>query len=561
MAWQSTYFMLFYGFGGQPMKLQSNYDVGIYCRLSRDDKNGSLESMSIAYQRQMLTDYVKEKGWCLRECYVDDGWTGTNFDRPAFRRMIRDAEAGRIDCIITKDLSRLGQNYVQAGYYTEEFFVERKIRFIAVNDSIDTMQENNDIAAFHHVLNEFYPKQVSKKTRQVRRAGARQGKFMNSQAPYGYMKSPADKHILIVDDEAAVIVLHLFERFVAGDSARRIAENLNIEGIVSPRYYHYAKSGCKNQYSGQKNAWGSKSVLQMLCNQAYIGNMVQGKREVLSFKTKKRRHIDPEDWIVVENTHEPIIARDLWDRTQELLGGNRRIRTTKHNTVGLFAGILRCADCGSPLAYMRKKLKNSEKGVYRCSRYNNNGGKTCTTHYIDESDICAFVINDIRLYAHMATKEREMLAKRLMDSSKQANSGETNTIRSKIREAENRLIVIASTLKNLYEDKSAGKLPETVFFDLMNGFVKEQTEVEERLPTLRHRFEELRETTRGIQDWLSLVKCYLELETLDRTIVTELIESITVSERVKRDDRQTQELEIKYRFIGNLLVDSQEAIV
>lgn len=198
------------------MKLHDNYDVGIYCRLSRDDNNGSLESMSIANQRQLLIDYVKERGWSLKDCYVDDGYTGTNFERPDFKRMIRDAESGKIDCIVTKDLSRLGRNYVQTGYYTEEYFIERSIRFIAVNDGIDTMQENNDIAAFHHVLNEFYPKQVSKKIRQVRKSSAKQGKFMGSQAPYGYIKSPEDKHTLVIDNEAAKIVKRLFTEFANG---------------------------------------------------------------------------------------------------------------------------------------------------------------------------------------------------------------------------------------------------------------------------------------------------------------------------------------------------------
>jgi len=235
------------------MKLHDNYDVGIYCRLSRDDNNGSLESMSIGNQRQMLVDYVKEKGWTLRDCYIDDGFSGVNFERPDFKRMIRDADAGKIDCIITKDLSRLGRNYVKAGYYTEEYFVERGIRFIAINDSIDTMQENNDIAAFHHVLNEFYPKQVSKKVKQVKRTSAQQGKFMNSQAPYGYMKSPQDKHVLIIDDEAAQIVIRLFSEYANGNSARMIADCMNTEKIDSPRFYHYTKMGRANPLSEQKN--------------------------------------------------------------------------------------------------------------------------------------------------------------------------------------------------------------------------------------------------------------------------------------------------------------------
>jgi len=542
------------------MKLHDNYDVGIYCRLSRDDNNGSLESMSIANQRQMLTDYVKEKGWTLRECYIDDGYTGVNFERPDFKRMIRDVDAGKIDCIITKDLSRLGRNYVQAGYYTEEYFVERGIRFIAINDSIDTMQENNDIAAFHHVLNEFYPKQVSKKVRQVKRSSAQQGKFMNSQAPFGYQKSPQDKHVLIIDEDAAKIVYRLFSEYASGISARMIGDRMNAEKIDSPRFYHYAKMGRVNPLSEQKNVWGSATVLQLLRNQAYIGNMVQGKREVISFKTKKTRLVDPEDWIIVENTHEPIIPRELWDRVHARLKAKYRVHETKKEKVGLFAGILKCSDCGSPLAYMNKKLKTTEKGVYRCSRYNNNGGKACTPHYIDEMDVCAFVINDIKLHAVLAATEREELASRLLSSMKKANNGETKTIRAKIRESENRLAVIASTLKNLYEDKCAGKLPEDVFLNLMSDFTKEKTAIEERLPQLRRELDGIQETTGEIDDWLSLIISYMEVETLDREMITGLIENITVTERDKQYGRNTQEIEIEYRFIKNLLTNAKEDI-
>ena len=277
------------------MKLHDNYDVGIYCRLSKDDSNGTLESMSIANQRQMLMDYVKEKGWALKDCYIDDGYSGVNFDRPDFKRMIRDVEAGKIDCVVTKGLSRLGRNYVQAGYYTEEYFVERGIRFIAINDSVDTMQENNDIAAFHHVLNEFYPKQISKKVRQVKKTSAQQGKFMNSQTPYGYQRSTLDKHFFAIDEEAAKIVYRIFCEYASGDSARMIADRLNNENTDSPRFYHHRKKGKTTPLANYKNAWGSATVLQLLENQAYIGNMVQGKREIISFKTKKVRKIAPEN--------------------------------------------------------------------------------------------------------------------------------------------------------------------------------------------------------------------------------------------------------------------------
>ena len=337
-----------------------------------------------------------------------------------------------------------------------------------------------------------------------------------------------------------------------------IADRMNTERIDSPRFYHYSKMGRINLLSEQKNVWGSATVLQLLRNQAYIGNMVQGKREVVSFKTKKVRLVAPEDWVIVENTHEPIIPRELWDRVHTRLKESYRVRETKTEAIGLFAGILKCADCGSPLAYMRKKLKTTEKGVYRCSRYNNNGGQACTPHYIDEVDVCAFVINDIRQYAVLAANEREQLASRLLSSMKKANSGATQTIRAKIREAENRLKAIASMLKSLYEDKCAGKLPEAVFLSLMGDFTREQTEIEERLPKLRRELDGIQETAGEINEWLSLIISYMELERLDREMVTGLIENITVTEREKQYGKKTQEIEIEYRFIKNLLTNAKE---
>ena len=278
------------------MRLQKAYDVGVYSRLSRDDNNGSLESMSIANQRQMLMDFVKEKGWNLKEIYIDDGYSGTNFDRPAFKRMIDDIEDGKIDCVITKDLSRLGRNYAKVGYYTEEYFVERGVRFIAINDSFDSLrEEENEIAPFKNVLNEWYPRDISKKVRQVKKAAARQGKFMGSQAPYGYKKSPENKHVLLIDEPAAEIIRYIFTEFVGGDSARMISEKLNQKGVDCPRFYHAKYANGQTPKPTENNNWGSASILLILKNQVYIGNMVQGKKEVISFKTKRRRAVDPDN--------------------------------------------------------------------------------------------------------------------------------------------------------------------------------------------------------------------------------------------------------------------------
>ncbi len=541
------------------MKLQEHYDVGIYCHLSRDDNNGSLESMSIANQRQVLVDYVNEKGWTLRECYIDDGYSGTNFDRPDFKRMIQDAESGKIDCIITEDLSRLGRNYVEAGYYTEEYFIEHNIRFIAVNDGIDTMNENNDIAAFHHVLNEFYPKQVSKKVRQVKKKSVEQGKFMGSQAPYGYMKSPEDKHILIVDEEAAVIVRRLFNEFASGNSARMIADELNSEGVSAPSTYHYEKARKSHTPRKQKSVWGSATILQILKNQVYIGNMVQGKRQVLSFKTKKRRNVNPESWIVVENTHTPIIERSIWDRVQEKLSQrNKKIRRTKNDSVGLFSGIIKCADCGMPLAYMRKHLKECEKGVYRCRRYNNNGREACSSHYIDEKNISAFVLNDIKSYAQLATNQREELAEKLYKALKKTNSSEFSTLSTKVKGIEKRLSELGDRIKSLYEDKCLGKIPEDVALSLMQDFTSEKNDLETELPMLKEKLININETVGNINEWLDMISAYENITELDREIVCGLVDSVTVYEKDKGQKPVTQQIRIEYRFIKNLLQKENE---
>ncbi len=546
--------------GGYKMELLNNYDVGIYCRLSRDDNNGNLESMSIVNQRQVLTDYVTEKGWNLKECYIDDGFTGTNFDRPSFKRMIKDVEMGKINCVVTKDLSRLGRNYVQSGYYTDEFFIEHNTRFVAINDGIDTIKEDNDITAFHHVLNEIYPKQVSKKVRQVKRTSAEQGKFMGSQAPYGYKKSPEDKHILIIDDEAALVIKRIFNEFASGYSARYIADRLNEEEVDSPRFYHYRKIGRENPLKDEKNVWGSSTILQLLRNQAYIGNMVQGKRQVVSFKTKKMRSVSPENWIVVENTHTPLIERDLWDRVHNMMNTKSRVAKTKKEDYGLFAGILECADCHSPLAFTRKQLKDRERKFYRCSRYNNNGSKACSTHLIEEEYISEFVLNDIRLYAKLVKSDKVKIANKLLASKVQTQLSEKKALQAQIEETENRLAVISATLKNLYVDKCTGEISKEMFTKYMSDFSNEQTELQDKLPKLQSELDGLQETTDEIDEWLDLIGDYTNLKTLTRSIVTELIDKIIVSERKEIDGKIEQNIEIRYRFIGDLLNAKKEDI-
>ena len=268
--------------------MQNIHRVGIYLRLSRDDGNSNAESMSIVTQKQMLTDYVKERGWDLTETYIDDGYSGTTFDRPAFQRMLKDIEHGYIDCVITKDLSRLGRNYAKTGYYTEEYFLEHGVRYIAVNDNVDTMKDDNDIAPFKNILNEMYAKDISRKIRSARAVSARQGKFLGSKPPFGYIRCPTDKHKLIIDEKPAQIISRMFDMFASGDSGRHISDVFNNEGILSPRAYYYQQIGRENPLN-ESMTWNSNTVMQLLRNPVYIGNMVQGKRRVTSmtFNTKQ----------------------------------------------------------------------------------------------------------------------------------------------------------------------------------------------------------------------------------------------------------------------------------
>lgn len=263
------------------MRVQNIHRVGIYLRLSRDDGNSNAESMSIVTQKQMLTDYVKERGWDLTETYIDDGYSGITFDRPAFQRMLKDIEHGYIDCVITKDLSRLGRNYAKTGYYTEEYFLEHGVRYIAVNDNVDTMKDDNDIAPFKNILNEMYAKDISRKIRSARAVSARQGKFLGSKPPFGYTRCPTDKHKLIIDEKPAQIISRMFDMFASGDSGRHISDVFNNEGILSPRAYYYQQIGRENPLN-ESMTWNSNTVMQLLKNPVYIGNMVQGKRRVTS---------------------------------------------------------------------------------------------------------------------------------------------------------------------------------------------------------------------------------------------------------------------------------------
>jgi len=471
-------------------KIITEVYVAIYLRLSRDDQNGGAESMSISNQRDMLMQYCEERGWKVYDIYIDDGFTGTNFERPGFQRMIEDIEEGYISVVLTKDLSRLGRNYVMTGQYTDFFFPEHGVRYVAVNDSYDSAKDDNDIAPFKNILNEMYAKDISKKVRSVRQMSAKQGKFMGSKPPFGYVKSPEDKHLLVIDPPAAEVVKRLFREFAGGDSGRNIAAKLNADGADTPAEYYFKQTGKRATRGDNGQQWGSTTIMQLLKNQVYIGNMVQCKRKVSSFKTKKRLVTCPDDWVVVEDTHEPIIDRFTWDCVQRRMETIRRapsnntIKTGSTDEVNIFSGIIRCADCGAAMAFVRRERKNGrDKMFYRCSRYNNNGKEACSTHTIDAEVLECVILKDIQHHAEMAAKNERKLFDRLLSFSGEEQEHEKAAQEKALRDATNRVSFIEDASKRLFEEKITGNVPDGLFKKMLSDYEREINELEEKLFT------------------------------------------------------------------------------
>ena len=533
--------------------------VAIYLRLSRDDQNGNTESMSISNQREMLMEYCEERGWKVYDIYIDDGFSGTTFERPGFQRMIKDIESGKINVVLTKDLSRLGRNYVMTGQYTDFFFPEHGVRYVAVNDYYDSDKEDNDIAPFKHILNEMYAKDISKKVRSMRATSAKQGKFMGSKPPYGYIKSPDDKHQLIPDPCAAEIVKRLFREFACGASGRSIAADLNSEGIETPAAYYFKQTGKRSTRSDSCPQWGSATILQLLKNQVYIGNMVQCKRKVSSFKTKKRIVTSCDDWVTVEDTHESLIDMYTWDSVQNRIEKSRNA-TTNNTTTGsdsesanIFSGIIKCADCGATMTFNHKARKNSAgKNIYRCGRYANNGKDVCSTHAIDAEILEYVILKDIQRHAETAINDENKLLSRLLTFSEKARKSGKAAQEKVLNDTTNRIAFIENASKKLFEEKITGNVPDGLFKKMLADYENELFLLEDKAAEIKKQLREVESSEPNIKKWLETLKECAIIDRLDRATAYQLIDSITVHEQCDECGIRTQTIQIMYNFVGCL---------
>ena len=532
------------------MNKPKQYKVGIYCRLSKDDLggnstgngNGNTDSSSITSQRAMLEKYVIDNGLTVTDSYVDDGYSGTNFNRPEFQRLIEDIESGKINMVVAKDLSRLGRNYIQTGQYTDIYFPDRGVRFVALNDGIDSLCSDNDITPFRNILNQMYSNDLSKKVRSAVRIKKQRGEYLSNYAPYGYQKDSTDKNKLVIEESGAEVVRRIFNLCASGHGSPYIAKMLNRDSVLSPR--NHRETVCHPNAAKHLYEWTPETVHAILRSQIYKGDMVQGRYNCARFKRTPSKIRPSSEWIITPKTHEAIIDDNLWYYVQKCLDVRKRVVRT--GEVQLFSGFIRCADCGYALSYARRFGTE----YYSCGLYRRRGIEYCTGHYIKKQTLSAVVLDDIKRYAQVALDDTSGFALQLAE---QNSSQEIQNIKSKISEiksAEKRSTEIDLVIEQLYEDKIAGNLSNLRFQKLSDKYESEQQVIEKQVSILRSEVERLERSKRDVSAWTQLIKKYAAIEELDRVILGELVEKITVGETKIVDGTKCVEVTIYYRFIG-----------
>ena len=534
------------------LKAQQNYKVGIYVRLSKDDERAG-ESVSIENQKLMLTKYCEEQGWNDYSIYCDDGASGTNFDRPGVTRLIEDAKDGKIDLILVKDLSRFGRNYIQVGQFTDYLFPMIGVRFIALNDGVDTLHSDNDIMPFRNLLNEFQSKDTSKKIKAVKQTHAKLGNYLGCYVPYGYKAHPEDKHKFVIDEYAAEVVRKMFAYRRRGDGFRKIARQLNEEHILPPRDYYYQQKGVED--SGYRNhCWNDVTVKSMLRSEVYIGHMVQNKRGTLSYKNKRQIDKPKEDWIKVENTHEPIIDMDTWSACLEVDARNYKPRPTKENEISLFGGLLRCMDCGFKMRYSQETHDYPKRGKvkyisYMCGSYARSGRSACSAHIIYLNPLSELVLGDIRHRAGRVLEDEDKVRQELMDSKAKQGAQQMKADKTALKATEKRLAELERLTQALYEDKVLGGVPEAVFKSLISKYEAERVEKLALVQELKKRLADTAQDERDIEQYIQSIKKYVAIEQLDREMLLELIKYIEIGERKVVDGQKCRDIVIHYNLV------------
>ena len=509
-----------------------DYHVALYIRLSKEDESEG-PSQSVTNQKSLLDEFVRKHRLQVYDTYVDDGYSGTNFDRPDFQRMIGDIEAKKVNMVITKDLSRLGRDYIMTGHYMERYFPEKRVRYISLLDGIDTGVESsaNDITPFRAIMNDMYAKDISKKIKSVKRDKQRKGQFIGGKPVYGYKMHPTEKNKIVIDEEVAPTVRRIFNMALDGMSCRKIAATLNEEGVPTPATYCGWNMGRKGPYAG---LWSSERISEMLQNETYIGNMVQGRMVKISYKSKKCLKQDRENWVVVEGTHEPLIDAETFRKIRMLVSSRRHTRSRTYDF--LLKGLIFCHECGYPLAVLNRKNAAGEDVLYFVCRTYQRFTKAgvCTCHSIKEKTVTDAVVAKVRevCEAYLNPKELLPMAQETVEQARKENALETE-----LQAVQSKIDSLTANLDKVYLDRLNGLLPETDFERIYNRVKVERSALEEKRQELERRRKEPVRTENIAKD---LVQRFMDSAFASRELLVSLIERVELTE--------SKEILIQFRF-------------
>lgn len=515
-------------------KRNKNYIAGIYLRLSRDDERAG-ESLSIENQKILVTKYVKEKGWEIKDVYVDDGYSGTNFDRPGVKRLLDDAKEGEINTIVVKDLSRFGRNYILVGQYIDYVFPSFGIRFIAIEDRIDTASKDTsamDMMPIMNVFNEWHSANTSKKIRAVKYSCAQAGKYLASKAPYGYVRKDDKNHTPIIDEEAAQVVRRIFERRGKGESAYRIALDLQADGISSPAVYAERKFGKKVTGEGH-NFWSPAAVRGILAQQLYVGDLVQQRVKHISYKNKKVVKVPKEEQVIIPNNHEPIISRELWNKVKELEATASTGKITKERVTPALSGIMRCSTCGATMEYHKTVGGRRKKHLvtYECGLRNRYGADKCTKHYINGDVIHKIILDDIRAKAKIVAEDEEGIRKRFIRRNAMLAEQSDKETAKAIKMKRARIAALDDLMSKAYEDKLLGKMPEELCMKFIDRYLAEQENLRKEVSGFEAELRNAKDMRENIDEFMSRIKKYLDVTVITREMMLELFDKIIIGEK------------------------------
>ena len=509
-----------------------DYHAALYIRLSKEDESEG-PSQSVQNQESLLREFVQQHQLSVYDTYIDDGWSGTSFDRPAFQRMTADIEAKKVNMVITKDLSRLGRDYILTGHYMERYFPEHRVRYISLLDGIDTGVDStaNDITPFRAIMNDMYAKDISKKIKSVKRDKQRKGQFIGGKPVYGYKMHPTEKNKIVIDEEVAPIVRRIFALALSGMSCRNIATLLNQEGVPTPATYAHLPVAKPGPYTG---LWSSERISDMLQNETYIGNMVQGRSVKISYKSKKCLKQDPANWVVVEGTHEPLVDAETFQKVRMLVNSRRHTRSRTYDF--LLKGLIFCHECGYPLAVLNRKNARGEDVLYFVCRTYQRFTKAgvCSCHSIKEKTVTDAVVAKVREVCQAYLNPDELLP---VAQEAAENAGKQSSLESELQALQSKIDSLTANLDRMYTDRLSGLLPEADFQRIFGRIKLEREQLEEKQQEL-----ELRKNSpaRSEDRAKELVQRFIETAGESRELLVSLIERVELTE--------DKEIIIKFRF-------------